>query len=35
MSESLILSSQSGGVRTLTLNRAGALNSFTSTMHGN
>ena len=33
MSESLILSSQSGGVRTLTLNRAGALNSFTTAMH--
>jgi 2-(1,2-epoxy-1,2-dihydrophenyl)acetyl-CoA isomerase len=34
MSESLILSEQSAAVRTLTLNRPGALNSFTADMHG-
>jgi len=33
MSEPLILSSQSGAVRLLTLNRPAALNSFTSAMH--
>ena len=34
MSESLILSSQSAGVLTLTLNRPAALNSFNTAMHG-
>lgn len=34
MSEALILSEQSGAVRTLTLNRPGSLNSFTAGMHG-
>ncbi|WP_119157620.1 enoyl-CoA hydratase-related protein [Caldimonas tepidiphila] len=34
MSESLVLSSQSGAVRTLTLNRPAALNSFTTGLHG-
>lgn len=33
MSESLILTSQSGAVRTLTLNRPATLNSFTGAMH--
>jgi len=33
MSETLVLTSQSGAVRTLTLNRPAALNSFTTAMH--
>lgn len=33
MSESLVLSAQSGAVRTLTLNRPAALNSFTTELH--